>query len=144
MPEVKYLAPTDGVANEEKVINIAEDVQLTGLTVVGAITANTFVHIFDDAGTPKMRTADTDGTNRYFANGYVTTSFSDAATDGVAYRSGKIPVTGATAGETAWLATNGSFTHTKPSGGLMAQVVGLAINATEIDVKFGQPVVTVS
>ena len=109
-----------------------------------ALSAGDFVNVFADSGTPKLRRADA-GSIATRAHGFVKTAAAVGETVKF-YESGPAAgFTDLTVGATYFLsdAAPGEVTDTAPAAsGHIAQVVGVAVSATEIQVDISeQPVV---
>ena len=108
------------------------------------LSAGDFVNVFNDDGTPKLRRADASSIATR-AHGFVKTAASEGETVKF-YESGPVAgFSGLTIGATCFLsdAAPGEVTATAPTAsGHIAQVVGVAVSATEIQVDVSeQPIV---
>jgi len=116
------------------------------LTASEALSAGDLVNVWDDAGTPKMRKADADAIGKQ-AHGFVLASVSSAASGTFFPEEGVITgLTSLTPGATYFLSqTAGGITTTAPTGAnVIAQVVGFALSATELQFRPQSPVVQVA
>ena len=109
-----------------------------------SLSAGNFVNVFNDAGTPKLRRADASSIATR-AHGVVKTGATEGETVKF-YESGAVAgFSGLTIGATYFLSATapGEATATAPTAnGHIAQVVGVAVSVTEIQVDVSeQPVV---
>lgn len=96
------------------------------------IAAGDFVNVYDNAGTPTLRKAIADGTNKT-ADGFVLTGSTSPAVNTVYFEGRNTQKTGLTGGTRYWLSasTSGATTATAPSGsGNEVQLLGKAYSAT--------------
>jgi hypothetical protein len=103
------------------------------------IAAGKLVNVYDDSGTTKVRLAD--GTLSIRADGYVKSGVLSGA-NATIYLEGIITgLSGLTPGD-VWLGEAGAATQTPPASGSggIAQLVGTAISATEMDFEKEQPI----
>lgn len=111
------------------------------LTASEALTAGDFINIWDDAGTTKMRKADS--SNARMAHGFVLAAVSSAAT-GTAYGLGQIndQLSSLTGGTNYFLGTAGAVTTTVPStAGHIVQYLGTPHSATAMRFVQSTPIV---
>lgn len=110
------------------------------------LAAGDFVTIFDDGGTPSVRLADASDGAAGQAHGFVLDGVAADADATVYFEAANSQVTGLTAGLTYVLS------HTTPgkvlplsgastTAGHILQVLGVATEATEINVEIGKPIV---
>lgn len=133
-----YLDPTlfpTGIGADVKIIEASE-----------TIASGDFVTIFDDAGTPKVRLADASDGAVGQAHGFVLDGVASGADASVYFEGANPQVTGLTAGTTYVLS------HTTPgklvalasgttTAGHILQLLGVATEATEINVEIEKPIV---
>jgi len=125
----------DGTLDESLLPASAKPVSLTG--TFGATVGNSKV-IYTDPADQKVKVATNTGLGTK-AEGFVITG---GATDAAAtyYQRGRMTgLTGLTAGKTYYLGADGAVTDTEPTAGV-AQIVGIAASATEMDVQIGTAV----
>lgn len=105
------------------------------------ISAGDFVNIWNDAGTPKVRKADsTDNTKP--ADGFVKSAYTTGQMALVYFETKNDQLTGLTPGQKLFLGTSGNVTSTAPSApGNIVQVVGFAIGATVATVEIQRPII---
>lgn len=108
-----------------------------------ALSAGDLVNFWNDSGTLKMRKADASGGAAKKADGFVKSAYAqnDSAT---AYTDGKVTgLTSLTIGSLYYLsATPGAITTTIPTTAAhIAQFVGKAVSATELQFVKGEPIV---
>lgn len=124
-----------GIGADTKVIEASE-----------TLVAGDFVNIHDDAGTAKVRLADASDGAAGQAHGFVLDGVASAANATVYFEAANTQLTGLTAGVTYVLS------HTTPgkvvalSGGTttaghILQVLGVAVESTEMNVEIGKPIV---
>lgn len=103
------------------------------------LAAGDFVNIYDNAGTPTVRKADASAAGKE-AHGFVKTSVTSPAAVNVYFEGVNNQVSGATGGPVYLSATTpGGFTSTPPStSGNVVQRLGIAIEATAINMELGQ------
>lgn len=97
-----------------------------------AIAAGAHINLYDDAGTTKMRNADsTNGTKK--AHGFVLTAAASGSS-GTAYQSGdNTALTGLTVGTKYFLGTAGAATATPPTAnGNSVQLLGIAYSTSAL------------
>lgn len=106
------------------------------------IGAGKYVNIFDNAGTPNVRLADS--SNSREAMGFLLDSVSAASNATVYFEGTNNDLSGLVAGARQFLGTAGGVTSTPPTflgGAQISQLVGTAISATEIDTDIDDIVV---
>ncbi len=125
----------DGTLDESLLPNSVKPVSLTG--TFGATVGNSKV-IYTDPADQKIKVATNTGLATK-AEGFVITG---GATDAAAtyYQRGRLTgLTGLTPGKTYFLGADGAVTDTEPTTGV-AQIIGVAASATEMDVQIGTAV----
>lgn len=138
----KYFVPGADGRWDESLLPNTDGARLVAASE--ALSAGDFVNLFDDGGAPKLRKADAGGIATR-AHGFVKSAAADG--DSVKfYESGpSVGFAGLTVGAVYYLsdATAGEIVDTAPTtAGHIAQVVGVAVSATEIQVDISeQPVV---
>lgn len=107
-----------------------------------ALSAGSFVNIWDNAGTSNVRLADA-STSGKEANGYVLAAVSSGAVATVYFSDTNTQVTSLTVGVQYLSATTpGAATSTAPTGsGQLVQILGKAISATKLVFQPGMPIV---
>lgn len=110
-----------------------------------AISAGMLVNVYSDAGTLKLRPADSTSTGSK-ADGYATAAIAASASGTVNLGPGKITgLSGLTIGSDYYLGTVGAAVDTPPStAGNVVQYVGKATSATELDFQPSTMPVTVA
>lgn len=106
------------------------------------LSAGDFVNIWDDAGTPKARLADS--TNDRRAVGYVVASTTAPANATVYFEGRNDQLSGLTAGQRIYLDAAGNIQTTAPSlagGDVIHQYLGKALSATVMDVEIDDEIV---
>lgn len=103
-----------------------------------ALVAGDFVNIFDAAGSPNCRKADS--TNNRHANGFVTSPVASAASATVFLSGPNTARNGLVSGSLYFLSTSGNVTLVPPSTvGNIIQEIGIAANSTTISFDFDAP-----
>jgi len=115
--------------------NSVKPVELTG--TFGATVGNSKV-IYTDPADQKVKVATNTGLGTK-AEGFVITGGAADATATYYQRGRMTGLTGLTAGKTYYLGADGAVTDTEPTTGV-AQIVGIAASATEMDVQIGTAV----
>ena len=108
------------------------------------LAAGDFVNIWNDGGTPRVRRADASNGAGFQAHGYVNAGVTSGETASVLTDFKNTGQTGMTPGAAQFLsATNpGRSTETAPTTAThIAQYLGVAVNATLIDVEIARPVI---
>jgi hypothetical protein len=124
------LLPT-GIGPQVQIVVASED-----------LDAGDFVNIWNDAGTPKVRKADSGNDRR--AVGYVLTAVSQSANATVYFEGRNDQLSGLTAGQRIYLDTAGNIQTTPPSlagGDVIHQYLGKALSATTMDVEIADEIV---
>ena len=105
------------------------------------LSAGDFVNIYDDAGTPKCRKADS--TNDRRADGFVLASVTSPAAASVYFEGQNTQLTGLVAGQRLYLTASGAVSSTPPSSPTdsIHQFLGKALSATVMDVEMADEVV---
>jgi hypothetical protein len=150
--EAAALQSSSGVGDADKIVATGADGKLditlmpSSLTVQTKIVAASedlaageLVHIWNDTGTPKAKLAD--ASLGLMAHGYVKSGALTGA-DATVYLEGvNNQLSGLTAGD-VWLGNAGAVTQTPPTSGSggIAQLVGTALSATELDFEKEQPI----
>jgi len=152
LTQVKALVTSTGVADANKVVATGADgkldeslmpasltLQVKVLPATEDIAAGDFVNVFDDAGTVSVRLADASAERP--ADGYVKAGALTGANATVYLEGVNNQLTGLAPGQ-VWLGDAGQVTQTAPAsgGGGLAQIVGQAIAATELDFEKAQPI----
>lgn len=102
-----------------------------------AIAAGDWVNVYNNGGTLNVRKADASAPAKY-ANGFVLASIANGASGTVYFEGINTAVTGQTPGEHFLSTTPGTSSTTAPSAaGQIAQSVGHALSATEIEFEPG-------
>lgn len=152
---VEATAVSTGVAQAGDVVALGADGKLdlslfpTGLgptvqIVVASenISAGRFVNIFDNAGTPNVRAADS--TNDRRAVGYIVDAVTSGNNATVYFEGRNDQLTGLTAGQRIYLDAAGAIQTTAPSiagGDVIHQYLGKALSATVMDVEIADEIV---
>ena len=112
------------------------------LTASEALSAGSFINVWNNAGTPSARKADASVSGKE-AHGFVLSAFASGAQALVYFYGRNTAVTGQTAGPVYLsAATPGGATSTAPSGaGQTVQRIGVAVSASEINFEALQPIV---
>ena len=99
-----------------------------------AISAGSYVNVFDDAGVEKIRLADSTVAGRE-AHAFVRTAIAANATGTIYFEGANDALTGLTIGSRYYLTSAGGVTTTVPSAptDVFSQLVGVAISATAIN-----------
>lgn len=107
-----------------------------------ALAAGDFVNIWNDAGTAKVRKADGGAAGKP-AHGFVIAAVASAANATVYFEGLNSQLTGLTAGDVFLSGTVAGATVTAaPTGtGKVVQRLGVAINATSVNVEIDRPIV---
>ena len=108
-----------------------------------ALDAGDFVNVFDDAGTPKVRKADS--TNDRRAVGYIISPVAAAGSNATVYFEGRNDqLSGLVPGQRIYLDAGGGIQTTPPSiagGDVIHQYLGKALSATVMDVEIADEIV---
>ena len=103
-----------------------------------ALAAGDFVNIFDAAGIPNCRKADS--TNNRPASGFVTSAVASAASATVFLSGPNTSRTGLVSGSLYFLSTAGNVSLTAPSAvGSLIQEIGVAASSTSISFDYDAP-----
>lgn len=107
-----------------------------------ALTAGNFVNIWNDAGTGKARKADGSASGKP-AHGFVLAAVASAGNATVYFEGLNDQLTGLTPGDAFLSGTvAGATVVVAPTGtGKVVQRVGVAINATSVNVEIGRPII---
>jgi hypothetical protein len=106
------------------------------------LSAGNFVNVYDNAGTPNVRLADS--TNDRRAVGYVLSSVISGNNATVYFEGKNDQLAGLTAGQRLYLDAAGAVTSTVPSlggGDVIHQYLGKALSATAMDVEIADEIV---
>jgi hypothetical protein len=106
------------------------------------LTAGDFVNIYDNAGTPNCRKADS--TNDRRAVGFVLNAVTSGNNATIYFEGQNTQLSGLTAGARLYLDSLGAVTTTVPSlggGDVIHQFLGKAINSTTMDVEIADEIV---
>lgn len=106
-----------------------------------ALSAGSYVNIFDNAGTANCRLAD--NSNDRPAHGFVLTAVLIAANATVYFEGPNSALSGLVAGQRRYLGTAGTNTATPLAVAGLHQFLGVAISATEINTDIDDEVVRV-
>lgn len=154
LKEVLAIASSAGSGDADKVVATGADGKIdlsllpsgTGPTNASieaseSLAAGDLVNIWNDSGDVKVRKADADSAGKQ-AHGYVLEGYSSSDMADVYFEGTITGLTGLTAGGFVWLSTTaGEVTQTPPTGaGVLSQIVGVAISATEVDFEAQEPV----
>lgn len=106
------------------------------------LSAGDFVNVYDNAGTPNVRKADS--TNDRRASGFVLSSVTSGNNATVYFEGQNTQVSGLTAGQRLYLDAAGAVTSTAPSiagGDVIHQYLGKALSTTVMDVEMEDEIV---
>lgn len=153
--QVAGLAQSAGVADASKIVQTDTNGRLHPSLMplgIGAdtriieasenISAGSFVNVFDDAGTTKVRNADATSVAKE-AHGFVTAAVNAAENATVYFEGTNDQLTGLTGGLTYFLSdtTPGGVTATPVTGAnKLSQILGIALDANSINFE-GEPAI---
>lgn len=105
------------------------------------LSAGDFVNVYDNAGTPNVRKADS--TNDRRASGFVLSSVTSGNNATVYFEGQNNQLSGLTAGQRLYLDASGAVTSVAPAlpTDLIHQYLGKALNATVMDVEIEDEIV---
>lgn len=106
------------------------------------LSAGDFVNVYNNAGTPNVRLADSSNSRR--ADGYVLSSVTSGNNATVYFEGANNQLSGLTAGQRLYLGTLGNATATVPTvggGDQIHQYLGRALNTTTMDVELDDEIV---
>lgn len=112
------------------------------LAAAETINAGSFVNVFDDAGTTKVRNADATNPSKE-AHGFVVQTYNAAELATVYFEGTNTAATGAVGGNTYFLSdtTPGGFVNTPVVGaGKLSQILGRSVGTDEINFE-GEPAI---
>lgn len=135
----KIVATVTGGTLHESVMPPSVTIQVKVLPTSEDLAAGKLVNVFDDSGTVKVRLASKSQSRP--ADGYVKAGFLTGA-DATVYLEGiNNQLAGLSPGD-VWLGDAGDVTQTPPASGSggIAQLVGTAFSATELDFEKEQPI----
>lgn len=142
-PEAGDIVALDGTGKlDVSVLPVGVGPATQSIVTSENLAAGDFVNVYDNAGTPTARKADS--TNDRRASGFVLSSVTAPAAATVYFEGQNTQVSGLTAGQRLYLDAAGAVTSTAPSlagGDVIHQYLGKALSATVMDVEMEDEIV---